>query len=127
MPTAARDLPGPLSVEVASLLRQRIAALNIDQKTVAERSQINESTLSRLLNNKKPIYLEQLDALCAALGLEIGGLLDAADRATRRRRLRLMLTPAHETYEHETYETARAVADDAPDFEGEDVANEEQP
>lgn len=78
-------MTGPLTDRVASLLRQRIADLNISASLVAEQSGIPQGTLSRLLNAKKPLYLEQLDALCAVLDLDLGWLLDEADRQTRGR------------------------------------------
>ena len=87
MPTSARGLPGPITIEAASLLRQRIAELNRNQADVATDAGIPTSTLSRLLNAKKPIYLDQLDGLCNALGLEIGALLDSADQRSARRHL----------------------------------------
>lgn len=56
---------------------------------VADLAGINPSTLSRLLSVQKPIYVEQLDALCEALDLELGALLDAADTASAGRERRL--------------------------------------
>ncbi|WP_179210859.1 helix-turn-helix domain-containing protein [Cellulomonas iranensis] len=90
MPSGANPMPTPLTRAIAARLRARIGELNITAKVVAERSGIPTATLSRLLNEKKPIYVEQLDALCSALNLDIAAVLDAADRASRRRHLTLV-------------------------------------
>lgn len=81
MPTGSR-IVGPLTERVASLLRQRIADLNWSDAKVADKAGIPPATLSRLLNAKKPIYLEQLDSICAAVDLDTAWVLDEADRQT---------------------------------------------
>ena len=84
MPTRSRSI-GALTERAASLLRQRIADLNWSDGQVADAAGIARGTFSRLLNAKKPIYLEQLDATCAVLGLDLGWVLDEADRQSRGR------------------------------------------
>lgn len=84
MPSGTR-LVGPLTDRVASLLRQRIADLDAQASTVARDAGIPKATFSRLLHGQRPIYLEQLDAICAALGLDLGWLLDEADRQSKGR------------------------------------------
>lgn len=76
---------GPLTDRVASLLRQQIAELRLSAAEVSRSSGIPPATLSRLLAGQRPIYLEQLDALCAVLNLDMGWLLDEADRQARGR------------------------------------------
>lgn len=97
MPTGSRAV-GALTERVASLLRQRIADLNRGDGRVADDAGIPRASFSRLLNAKKPIYLEQLDSICEVLGLEIGWVLDEADRQASGR-VRLISTALAETSE----------------------------
>jgi DNA-binding Xre family transcriptional regulator len=71
MPTGTRSEPGPLTLATAAKLRGLMAEKALKGKDVAESTGIPPSTLSRLLNGRKPIYLDQLDAICAAVGTSV--------------------------------------------------------
>jgi DNA-binding Xre family transcriptional regulator len=86
-------VPTALTRAITRVLRARIGELNTSATDVARRAEMPQSTMSRLLNDKKPIYVEQLDTICRVLGLEIGRVLDEADRAARRAHLRAVESP----------------------------------
>lgn len=87
MPTGTRGLPGPLSVEIASLLRQHMAAQKINQPTLSRSTGIPQSTLSRLLNGQRQLYIDQLEVVCVAMELDVGEVVSRADRHVRRAHL----------------------------------------
>lgn len=80
-------------MQVTAIIRRRIGELNVSRAEVARRAGIAPSTFSRVLSDQKPLYLEQLDAVCAVIGLDTGSVLDAADRASRER-VRVSTSPA---------------------------------
>lgn len=87
MPSGTRPLPGPLSIEVARLLSDAISDRGMAQAEVAAAAEMSASQLSRALNGLKPLTLDQLDALCIALGDDVVRVMteaDAASRSTRR-------------------------------------------
>lgn len=85
MPTGTRPLPGPLSIEVARLISAAIASSGARQGEVATAAKMSAAQLSRVLAGTKVFTLDQLDAVCAALDVEIADVLTKADRKTRDR------------------------------------------
>jgi DNA-binding Xre family transcriptional regulator len=75
-----RGPAGPLTQIVAQHLRDRMWDLHMRPTQVADKAKLPRSTCSKLMNGKTPIYLEQLAALCAALRLSPGTVLDVGIR-----------------------------------------------
>lgn len=44
---------------------------------------VSQGQVSRILNGKKPLYIEHIDAMCTALGLDLTEVLDTAKRTVR--------------------------------------------
>ncbi|GAT73597.1 helix-turn-helix protein [Microbacterium sp. HM58-2] len=111
MPTGTQPLPSPLSQHVGRILTDAIYAQTLAQARVATDAGLSASQLSRALSGKKVFTLDQLDAVCSVLGLDLIAVIAAADAATRTRP-----RPAHgELIEAEfgvrgTTEDRRAVA-----------------
>ena len=82
MPTGTQPLPSPLSQHVGRLLSEAIAARGLAQARVAEEAGISPSQLSRALTGKKVFTLDQLDAVCDVVGVDLIDVIAAADAAT---------------------------------------------
>jgi transcriptional regulator with XRE-family HTH domain len=87
VPTGTQPLPSPLSQHVGRLLADAINARALAQNQVAEQSGISPAQLSRVLSGKKVFTLDQLDAVCAVVGVDLIDIVSAADAATRARPL----------------------------------------
>ena len=85
MPHGARPAPGPLTQEIAAILRERRARLRIPQSAVAADAHMSTSQLSAFLNGQKHIDIEQVEAICNSLGLEWLDVLKQAEAASTRR------------------------------------------
>jgi predicted XRE-type DNA-binding protein len=85
MPSGARTPPGPLTLEIAALLREHIARQQWPQLTIAKAARIPQSTFSDLVNGQKPIDIEQLDRICWAVGYPLEDLVSKAERNTANR------------------------------------------
>lgn len=94
------------------------------QSTVAAAADMSASQLSRILSGQKVFTLDQLDAVCSALQLDVVGIISAANATVRARRRgdnvvpfrRDVGTPTHtdlETVELDTTELA-ASTDNTP-------------
>ncbi|ONI62666.1 hypothetical protein CSIV_14420 [Microbacterium sp. CSI-V] len=83
MPSGTRPLPGPLSIEVARILAASVRANDVAQADVAAAAGMSASQLSRILAGLKPLTLDQLDALCTALGDDVVQIISEADASTR--------------------------------------------
>ncbi len=112
MPSGTRPLPGPLSIEVAQTLLAVIRDRGASQADIAGAADMSASQLSRTLSGQKVFTLDQLDAVCAALGEDIVRIVGEADAATRDRRPTDNVTPfptrnVVPPSEDEMYEAAR--------------------
>lgn len=87
MPTGTQPLPSPLSQHVGRLLSDAIAARGLAQARVADEAAISPSQLSRALTGKKVFTLDQLDAVCSVIGVDLIEIVSAADAATKSRPL----------------------------------------
>jgi len=82
MSPRTRHVVSPLSVEIARL----IDAARVDRRPrmsiaeLARQAGIEPSQLSRMLKPEKPMLVQELDALCRALGLRLGDVLEEATR-----------------------------------------------
>ncbi|MFB8893552.1 helix-turn-helix domain-containing protein [Microbacterium plantarum] len=72
MPTGRTPEPGSLSRHVANLLAVEIARRGLRQTDVAAQVGMSASQLSRVLAAKKVFTIDQLDAVCRAVGIPIG-------------------------------------------------------
>lgn len=87
MARGSKAEPGALTVEVASILRAHIARKQLRQIDIAETVQISTSQLSDIVNGKKQIDIELLEAVCLAMDLDFMSVLRDADKATQSRLL----------------------------------------
>jgi len=85
MPTGTQPLPSPLSQHVGRLLGDAIAGRGLAQARVAVEAGISPSQLSRALAGKKVFTIDQLDAVCSVIGLDLIDVIAAADAATKTR------------------------------------------
>ncbi|APF32913.1 XRE family transcriptional regulator [Microbacterium sp. SGAir0570] len=76
MPSGKTPEPGPLSRHVAHLLSIEIARRGLRQSDIAARAGMSSSQLSRVLAAKKVFTLDQLDAVCRAVGVPITQVVD---------------------------------------------------
>jgi len=70
---------GPLTKEVAAIIRGRMARFNVNQTELAESVGISQSQLSKMVRGTRPIDIDQLESICDALGM---GIEDAIEEAT---------------------------------------------
>lgn len=85
MPTGTQPLPSPLSQHVGRLLGEAINDRGLAQNRVAEEAGMSPSQLSRALTGKKVFTLDQLDAVCAVIGVDLIDVVTAADAVTASR------------------------------------------
>lgn len=94
MPSGTSHLPGPISKAIAKIIFDAISSHEgLSQAAVARDADMSTSQFSRVLNGHKVFTLEELDRVCAALGLELSEVVDLADRASRTRRRLALVTP----------------------------------
>ena len=86
MPTGRTPEPGPLSHHVANLLAAEIARRGLRQTDVAAQAGMSASQLSRVLAVKKVFTLDQLDAVCRAVGIPIAQVVVMPGGRARRAR-----------------------------------------
>ncbi|MDQ1215771.1 MULTISPECIES: helix-turn-helix domain-containing protein [Microbacterium] len=86
MPSGKTPQPGPLSRHVANLLAAEIARRGLRQTDVAARAGMSASQLSRVLAAKKVFTLDQLDAVCRAVGTPIAQVVDMPGQQPHRAR-----------------------------------------
>ncbi|MCK2031230.1 helix-turn-helix domain-containing protein [Microbacterium galbinum] len=67
------------------LLSEAIAERGLAQARVADEAGISPSQLSRVLTGKKVFTLDQLDAVCSVIGVDLIDVVAAADAATTSR------------------------------------------
>lgn len=88
MAKGTKPIPGPITQEVAGILRAELARHRILQAQLSAATGISTTQLSGMLKGQKHIDIEQLDALCWALGLDFADVIRDADRQTAARHLR---------------------------------------
>ena len=77
--------PGPLTKEVAGIIKGKMARYSVSQKEMAEPVGVDQSQLSKMIRGLRPINLDQLEIMCAVLGVEIDDVIDEAHSATTNR------------------------------------------
>lgn len=68
---------------IARRLAEAFAASGLTQQQVGERAGISQSQTSKYLRGQRVPDLVTLDALCAALGLDIGEVVSSAAQGRR--------------------------------------------
>ena len=87
MPSGSKKEPGPLSIELGKALRAKMAREKVTNKALGEAVGMSPSQVSGVLNAKKNVDVEQLDAMCWSLGLDTLDLLTEVDAATMDRHI----------------------------------------
>lgn len=87
MSAAAKSAPGPLTMEIASILRGQIAKQQLVRDRIAADVGISAPQMSKILNGHKQIDIELLEAICDSVGLPLMKVLSDAEEATGARRL----------------------------------------
>lgn len=74
---------GSATSYIAGELRAQRARLAWTVEALAERSGVPKSTVDRAMRGESALSVEVLIPLCAALGLDVGELIDQAARQAR--------------------------------------------
>lgn len=82
MPSGSKGSPGPLTQELAALLRGELARRRTNAAQIAKDLPWSADQIRGILAGTKHPDVDQLDAIAKALGLSAVDLLAAADRAT---------------------------------------------
>lgn len=85
MSKGTKQPPGPLSQEVAAVLRGELARNKLTQADLATATGISASQMSMILNGTKHADLEQLDRMCYALGKTLAVVVTDASAASSSR------------------------------------------
>ncbi|MGV3071077.1 helix-turn-helix domain-containing protein [Corynebacterium phoceense] len=77
---ARKASPGPLGIsrEVIRIIRGELSKSELSQLDIAKFSGISQSQVSRILSFEKELTVDQCDAICMALGLNIQTVVDEA-------------------------------------------------
>lgn len=78
MPRGSKPAPGPLALRVAAILDAESKAQGLSQPKLEAITGISQSNLSLYLNGKRTLDVDQLQALCDALGLNIEDVVSRA-------------------------------------------------
>ncbi len=78
MPTGSKPTPRAITQEIAAILREKQGRERLSQRKIADASGLSQSQVSKYLAAKKSMTLEELEAVCAALGLAWDGVLNDA-------------------------------------------------
>ncbi|MGY4859490.1 helix-turn-helix domain-containing protein [Cryobacterium sp. AP23] len=78
MPSGGTTKPGPLTVAVAAILNRAFLQAGVSQKKLGEAVGISQSQMSKHLRGERVLDVDQLDAICLALGLSITAVVSEA-------------------------------------------------
>lgn len=73
-------MPGPLSSAASRLLADAASELLLTQTEISRRSGVSQSKVSRTFSGSREFTLDELDAVCHALGLSLLAVIDEAKR-----------------------------------------------
>lgn len=82
VPTGKTPAPGPLSRHIAATLSAEMRRRGLRQTDIAADVGMSPSQLSRALSATKVFTIDQLDAVCRAVGVSLSGVVAAASTAT---------------------------------------------
>ena len=72
---------GPLGETVAELLHRHMESEGMKQYELAALSRLSRPTISRIFNGSKAMSVDELDAMCQALGLVTSAVVRQAEAA----------------------------------------------
>ena len=73
--------PGPLTVAVAAILKRSFHQTDVTQETLGAAVGVSQSQMSKYLRGERVLDIDQLDAFCFALGLNIVDVVREAVRS----------------------------------------------
>ena len=76
---------GRLSDEVTAILRTYAEETFVSQSELARRSGVSQPHISNVFRGITVFTIDQLDAVCDALGVQIAAVIHEADQSTRPR------------------------------------------
>lgn len=81
-PARKRQQPSALTIEIAKLIDSAMAARRprMTRAELARTTGIEQSQVSRMLAPTKPMFIEELVAICDAVGVDPGSLIREAER-----------------------------------------------
>lgn len=71
--------------EIAARLRGRIARFDLNQADLAKICGVSQSQFSKIIRGTRPMTVDQLAAVCEALGLSIGQLVSEVEEFAQER------------------------------------------
>lgn len=71
--------PGPLTKEIAGIIKGRMARYNVSQSEMAAQVGVDQSQLSKMIRGLRAINLDQLEIMCHVLGVEVHDVVEEAD------------------------------------------------
>ena len=83
VPSGTKPPPGELTKALAAILSSSLADRGKPQQWLAERSGISQRQVSRYLAGRVSPTVDQVDAMCFALGIDFIETITAADAARR--------------------------------------------
>jgi transcriptional regulator with XRE-family HTH domain len=87
MPRASKPAPGPLSLEVASLLRAEMGRQSLSKAELARRAHLDRTMVSDIVRGLQRADVEDLDSICQALDISLTEVLRKAEAESDARRL----------------------------------------
>lgn len=81
MPRGSNEQPTPFALAVHAEIRAWQGRRNLSQRKLAELADLKQANLSNMIgSNKKSLNLNELEALCIALDVDIRDIIAAAKR-----------------------------------------------
>lgn len=85
MPKAAQPVSGPFARAISAEVRAALARQRVTAKDLAHRAGMSESYLGKRLRDISPLTLNDVEALCRALGEDVLAFIVAALDAAKAR------------------------------------------
>ncbi|MFC5930850.1 helix-turn-helix transcriptional regulator [Cryobacterium melibiosiphilum] len=88
MAGGSKSAPGPLTQEIATIIRERMARMKINDLALSRaigEGRISRPQVQKIKAGTKQIDMEDLERICWALGLDFLATLAQADAATASR------------------------------------------
>lgn len=87
MTRGTKPPPGPLSEAIAAQLRAAKGEHRLSDQKIADVVSMSRGQVNEVLNATKHVDVEQLDRLCAAVGLDLVTVVRKADQTSSGRRI----------------------------------------
>ena len=84
VPTGSMPKPGPFARAVSAEIRSEMARQRITGAVLAARIERSQTYLAKRLRDVVPLGANDVEDICRELGVDLGSLLVAAVRASRR-------------------------------------------